>query len=448
MQVSQYYSQMINGLLAHQQHQLARMRLTTLQIEFPSILLPPDITSGSIVDVNVARNFTAEERATKAFTSLQSQLLSEFGSSSPSPPVLRCRNATQTSVVLEWDSIVLASSKLRSLSLYRNGNKAGAIPRPLEMTSTKISGLAVDTEYTFNLVLKTSAGMFSSERLVVKTHKMTNLTGITITPGHMDSADRAELETTVSRIGAKFIEQIRIDTTHFVCTEGRGPAWERARDMNIPIVTPDWVKACEREGRLAGVRGYYLDADPKLRQSSSLTTNQTNQNLNPASAVPERARQDSMAISPMTGGPGQPPSGGSGGAARSMAVPSTQITPPTPETSNEEFRSRIASGQQRSEQEGAAAKPETVLEQSEAEAAERESADAPSAPSASVPKTNGAEQEDGSGDLGSRTEETTTSVMPGGASLTAQHSDITEESAKDGEDGDEGEGQDFDEVKL
>jgi hypothetical protein len=95
---------------------------------------------------------------------------------------------------------------------------------------------------------------------------MTDLSGITITPGIMPSALKESLATTINRIGAKFIDTVRIDTTHFVCTEGRGQAWEKAVEMNIPIVVPDWIKGCEREGRLVGVRGYYLNADPRLRQ--------------------------------------------------------------------------------------------------------------------------------------------------------------------------------------
>ena len=155
---------------------------------------------------------------------------------------------------------------MRSLSLYRNGSKAGSIPRPAEIQSTKISGLAVDTEYTFHLVLRTSAGTYSSEKLAVKTHKMTDLSGITITPGILPAPLRDSLSTAVERIGAKLIDTVRIDTTHFVCTEGRGQAWEKAVEMNIPVVRPEWVEGCEREGRIVGVRGYYLNADPRLRQ--------------------------------------------------------------------------------------------------------------------------------------------------------------------------------------
>lgn len=191
--------------------------------------------------------------------------------------MIRCRNATQTSVVLEWEPVFLATAELRSLSLYRNGSKAGNIPKPLEMTSTKISGLAVDTDYTFHLVLRTSAGTYSSEKLTVRTHKMTDLSGITVTPGRMAAPLRESLSAAVDRIGAKIAETVRIDTTHFVCMEGQGREWEKAVEMNIPVVRPEWIEGCEREGRLVGVRGYYLNADPKLRQVGQGVGMQTQQ---------------------------------------------------------------------------------------------------------------------------------------------------------------------------
>ena len=168
--------------------------------------------------------------------------------------------------MLEWDKIDLATADLRSLSLYRNGAKAGVIPQDKGIQATKVSGLAVDTEYTFHLILRTSAGQYGSEKLVVKTHKMTDLSGITVTPGVLPAPLRESLSGAVERIGAKIAENVRIDTTHFVCTEGRGREWEKAGEMNIPIVRPEWVEGCEREGRIVGVRGYYLNADPRLRQ--------------------------------------------------------------------------------------------------------------------------------------------------------------------------------------
>ncbi|KAF2669370.1 hypothetical protein BT63DRAFT_259631 [Microthyrium microscopicum] len=273
-------------------------------IEFPSILLPSNITTGSIVDITVARNHKTEDSVTKSFSALQSNILQTFGSRAPTPPTLRCRNATQTAVVLEWDTIDLATADLRSLSLFRNGSKAGTIPRPTELTATKISGLAVDTDYTFHLVLRTSAGTFSSPHLTVRTHKMEDLTGITVTPGIMPGSLRTSLAETLDRIGGKLSETVRIDTTHFICTEPRGAAWERAREMNIPVVVPDWLLGCESEQRIIGVRQYYLDADPRLRQvGPSVVTNQTQGQKSPEG---ERPRTP-------------------------LGTPSTKITPPTPE---------------------------------------------------------------------------------------------------------------------
>ncbi|KAK0729785.1 hypothetical protein B0H67DRAFT_473812 [Lasiosphaeris hirsuta] len=229
-------------------------------IEFPSILLPPDISSGSIVDITVARNTASEAAAERSFRTLQEQILAAFGAASPVAPNLSCRNATQTSVVLEWDPIQLATADLISLALYRNGQKAGNIPKPLSMHSTKISGLAVDSEYTFHLVLRTTAGTYSSERVTVRTHKMTDLSGITITTGILPAAVRDGLARAVERIGAKIVDGVRIDTTHFVTTEGRGIQWEKANELNIPVVRPEWVEACEKNGRILGVTKFYLDA--------------------------------------------------------------------------------------------------------------------------------------------------------------------------------------------
>ncbi|CRG86180.1 Cell fusion protein cfr1 [Talaromyces islandicus] len=246
-------------------------------IEFPSVLLPTNISSGSIVDIDVSRNHAAESTSIAKFQSLQKRILNTYGLETPSVPVLRLRNATQTSLVLEWDPINLATASLKSLSLYRNGSKAGSIPRPLEMLSTKISGLAIHTEYTFHLVLRTSAGTYHSEKLTCRTHKMTDLSGITVSPGIMPPPQKEALARAVDRIGGKLIDTVRIDTTHFVCTEGRGPLWEKAVEMNIPVVRPEWVDACESEGTIVGVRGYYLNADPKHRQLGPRQTAQQQQ---------------------------------------------------------------------------------------------------------------------------------------------------------------------------
>lgn len=89
---------------------------------------------------------------------------------------------------------------------------------------------------------------------------MTDLSGITITTGILPAHTRENLAAAVERIGAKVVDGVRIDTTHFVTTEGRGLAWEKAVEMNIPVVRPEWVAACEESGRILGVTKFYLDA--------------------------------------------------------------------------------------------------------------------------------------------------------------------------------------------
>lgn len=140
------------------------------------------------------------------------------------------------------------------------------------MHSTKISGLAVDTDYTFHLVLRTTAGTYTSEKVETRTHKMTDLSGITITTGIMPGSTKEKLTEAVERVGAKLVDGVKIDTTHFVTTEGRGQSWEKAVEMNIPVVRPEWVDACEKNGRILGVTKFYLDAmrpGPPIEEQST-----------------------------------------------------------------------------------------------------------------------------------------------------------------------------------
>lgn len=244
--------------------------------------------------------------------------------------------------MLEWDPIDLATASLKSLSLYRNGSKAGSIPRPLETRSTKISGLAIHTEYTFHLVLRTSAGTYQSEKLTCRTHKMTDLSGITVTPGVLPPQQKEALASAVDRIGGKMIDTVRIDTTHFVCTEGRGPLWEKAVEMNIPVVVPEWVDACESEGTIVSVRGYYLNADPKARQLGPIhaasqhqrTTSTVSSAARRQSEAPSRASREperqSAGEAPTTPFPGGPTSGQPTAEEREVPADEDQSPPPPP----------------------------------------------------------------------------------------------------------------------
>lgn len=120
---------------------------------------------------------------------------------------------------------------------------------------------------------------------------MTDLSGITVTTGILNDQRKDALGEALDRIGGRLIDSVRIDTTHFVCSEGRGPLWEKAVEMNIPVVVPEWVDACEAEGTIVSVRGYYLNADPKTRQLGPIHGSTQHQRTTSSIASPSRPSQ-------------------------------------------------------------------------------------------------------------------------------------------------------------
>ncbi|EMD40275.1 hypothetical protein CERSUDRAFT_45036 [Gelatoporia subvermispora B] len=235
-------------------------------IEFPSLLLPPGATTGSIVNISVTQNVEEEKKRESEFWSLQEDILGTYGSRSPEPPKLELRGVTQTSVTLEWGQLNLAAAKLRSLEIYRNRQRLTAIPNPQMNTSTKLSGLSLDTEYTFQLVMRTTAGVFPSNLIRVRTHTMTDTSGVSVCFGTVQDPELlAAAKDALKEMGGRWSDQLQIDTTHFVCTtpaatpEGAqatgslasapGVEYQKATKLSIPVVQPQWIFACNTERR-------------------------------------------------------------------------------------------------------------------------------------------------------------------------------------------------------
>lgn len=238
-------------------------------IEFPTILLPDGVQAGSIVKIRCDRDIELEAKELQLFNDVQEEILKSFGQAEPEPPVLKLRNVTQTSCVLEWEPLKLSTATIKSLSLFKNGQRLGQIPNPLINTTTKLSGLPIDTPYKFSLKLDTTAGIYYSNEVDVRTHKMTDLSGITVCLGEVDwkeqGIDKSDIERILKSINAKPLQNdVQVDTTHFVCTLAKGPQWKKAVDNNIPVVRPEWLKACDSEKRIVGVRMFYLDANNDL----------------------------------------------------------------------------------------------------------------------------------------------------------------------------------------
>ncbi|CAI4622052.1 BAL_1a_G0037430.mRNA.1.CDS.1 [Saccharomyces cerevisiae] len=254
----------------------ASLALLTTQdhhvIEFPTVLLPENVKAGSIIKMQVSQNLEEERKQRNHFKSIQAKILEKYGTHKPESPVLKIVNVTQTSCVLAWDPLKLGSAKLKSLILYRKGIRSMVIPNPFKVTTTKISGLSVDTPYEFQLKLITTSGTLWSEKVILRTHKMTDMSGITVCLGPLDPLKEIsdlQISQCLSHIGARPLQRhVAIDTTHFVCNdldnEESNEELIRAKHNNIPIVRPEWVRACEVEKRIVGVRGFYLDADQSI----------------------------------------------------------------------------------------------------------------------------------------------------------------------------------------
>ncbi|GAV99624.1 chitin biosynthesis protein [Lentinula edodes] len=254
-------------------------------IEFPSILLPPGATAGSIVNIAVHQNHAEEKRRDGEFWALQKEISDAYGVEIPEAPKLQLRNVTQTSVTLEWPSISLATAKLRSLDIYRNGQRLAAIPSPMTNTSTKLSGLDMQTEYSFQLILRTTSGTFPSNVIRVRTHSIEDTSGISVCFGNcQDEVLLENAKMALREMNAKWSDKIQIDTTHFVCTTpaatpngaqasgnstgAPGVEYQRALQLSIPVVTPHWILACHSEKRMVAIGVYYLGAEPSASTHS------------------------------------------------------------------------------------------------------------------------------------------------------------------------------------
>ncbi|KAJ7209270.1 hypothetical protein GGX14DRAFT_453400 [Mycena pura] len=294
-------------------------------IEFPSILLPPGATAGSIVNIAVHQNHAEETRRDAEFWALQDQIMQEFGMRSPSPPKLQLRHVTQTSITLEWPSIELAAAKLRSLVIYRNGERLAPIPSPITNTSSKLSGLEPNTEYTFQLVLRTTAGTFPSNVVRVRTHTMNDTSGISVCFGTVhDSVMLENAKMALRDMKAKWSDKIQIDTTHFVCTtpsatiNGSQPSssspvapgveYQRAMQLSIPVVQPHWIFACHTERKLVPIAAYNLGATPPAPASGrSQSMSQASLPRSPTSPSSGAGVRQSMPPLPRAGAPTPPP---------------------------------------------------------------------------------------------------------------------------------------------
>jgi NAD-dependent DNA ligase len=226
-------------------------------VEFPSAILPEKVRVGSIVNVTVEQNLVAEERQMEEFDILQNEIYEEF-SQTPEVPEVSAKRITQTSVLLEWTPLVLKSATLRSIDVMRDGLKLSTKIAE-NQTKVKVTSLEVQTKYELQIILRTSAGSFPSNKLVVETHSMENLTGLYPCFGTFSNeSDIDVLTELLQRVGASYSDELSSENSHLVCSLPKGPKYDRAVELNIPIVTPEFLKSCESAGKVLPAHTFYI----------------------------------------------------------------------------------------------------------------------------------------------------------------------------------------------
>ncbi|KAI7905137.1 uncharacterized protein BX663DRAFT_529980 [Cokeromyces recurvatus] len=195
----------------------------------------------------------------KEFWELQDAILATFGEDEPEIPVLRAKNITQTSIILEWDPLILHTAKLRSLDIYKNGTKL-AQHVPNDINFIKLSGLDVDHEFEFHIIIKTTSGEYKSNIVNARTHKMDNLTGIRVAFGTFEEPEPAitGLKELLSKMGASWSDEVNVETTHLLAQLPGGTNYEHAVQHSIPIVKPEWLVQCDRNKKIQPALPYYI----------------------------------------------------------------------------------------------------------------------------------------------------------------------------------------------
>ncbi|KAI9098086.1 BRCT domain-containing protein [Phlyctochytrium arcticum] len=235
-------------------------------VEFPAQILPDGVKTGSILTLTIERNHEEEQKQQEEFLNLQEEIYLTF-SQPPEAPVISVKSTTQTSSTIQWAPLALHTADLRSIDVYKNGIKLN-LNTPKTATTAKLSGLDVNAEYEVWVVARTSAGSLESNRIMVKTHTMDNLTGINVTFGTLDNPDDIDsLLELVTEMGAKHTDDLTVENTHLVCTVPRGPKYEKAVEWNIPIVSPEFLRACIQQGKIQPATAFYVSNPTPVRSS-------------------------------------------------------------------------------------------------------------------------------------------------------------------------------------
>ena len=152
------------------------------------------------------------------------------------------------------------NSEFLGINVYKNKQRLD-ISIGKDQKIIKVGGLDIEKEYDISLMIKTTAGILESNDLRLKTSSREDMSGIWVSFGELKEIDGNvddELIEMIEGFGGKCIELNDPDTTHFVCDYGKGEDYEKALEMNIPIVSSDFIRDCVKQGKIQNSSQYYV----------------------------------------------------------------------------------------------------------------------------------------------------------------------------------------------
>jgi len=212
--------------------------------------------------------------------------------------------------------------------------------------------------------MRTTAGIFQSNLISVRTHTMTDTSGISVCFGNVqDSVLLENAKLTLQEMQAKWSDRLQIDTTHFVCTSpaatptgaqtsgsissAPGVEYQRALQLSIPIVQPEWILACYAEKKMVPISGYYLGATHSMPMNSPPFTRPQSMSQASLPQSAQAAKAANRASMPVPSRTPASPGPTTGASSESSLKAARKTFEPTPEESGDGDESQDTSPQTR-----------------------------------------------------------------------------------------------------
>lgn len=240
-------------------------------LEVPASVLPTQ-TPGATLRLQVKEAADVQKDRLHEFMALQDRILAEFGNGPNSAAFATClqlQGRTHTTLTVHWPTWEQMQpdcrSKVYSIIGHCHGKHLNTVSLSADATQFRLSGLEPDSDYKVKVTFETSAGKFESNELVISTPPLDDLSCLCVM---LDRDVDPEIEGILrDELNVQCTRELDPDSTTHVVTnrsetdlgEGHdaGALKSLCTQLNIPIVTTEWVFACQKQRRMQSVSQFY-----------------------------------------------------------------------------------------------------------------------------------------------------------------------------------------------